>query len=86
MIPKLLFSAFKNEHKRFPKLIFDQKLIKGRNFHREKLLWNKLSLFADPKAASFAEFFFVIGPFIMNFVEFVFTINRFERSQGIITK
>ena len=67
-------------------MIFDQKLIKGRNFHRQKLLWNKLSQFADPKTASFAEFIFAIGSFIMNFAAFVFVMNRFERSQGIITK
>ena len=35
---------------------------------------------ADPRTAKFTEFFLTIGSFIMNFAEFAFAIDRFERS------
>ena len=88
---KLLF-ACKNTNKLAPKtfitkkndnfmLVLQMSYLKGSNFHGQKFSRNKFSRLAGPKTVSFAELIFAIGLFIVNFAEFIFTMDRSKRSQ-----
>ena len=46
-----------------------------------KFSCNKFSLLAGQKTANLVEFIFVIELFMMNFMEFIFVMGRFEKLQ-----
>ena len=55
--------------------------LKSRDFRGMKFSCNKFSLLACQKTANLVELIFAIELFIMNFMEFIFVMGRFERLQ-----